>query len=319
MSSKYEIITLGYVFDENIQFADGRTVGPLLGGTVSYSSVVLGQLGVDVGIVSKAGLDISGDLLRPFQKSGVDMTGFQLSENEVTTTNILIYDNDGNKILKYLKKSSPIEFLDIPESYFDSKAFYFCPVDFEVSSYTVKKIKSRGILTAADLGGFGGAHVSEEKYAWFRKNRSEIVEDYLGSLDIVKTSMEDCYRIFGESVITEEQAMDRFLDYGAEIVIMTLGEKGSIIKTRKKNITISPIPVKAVDTTGAGDTYTAAFLSEYLNTGDIQRAGEFASATSSILIEKSGGVSTKRIPDRKQVLKRVQYYDNTYVLNKSIK
>lgn len=319
MSSKYEIITLGYVFDENIQFADGRKVGPLLGGTVSYSSVVLGQLGVNIGIVSKAGLNISGDLLRPFQKSGVDMTGFQLSENEVTTTNILIYDNDGNKILKYLKKSSPIEFSDIPESYFDTKAFYFCPVDFEVSASTVKKIKSKGILTAADLGGFGGAHVSEEKYAWFRKNRSEIVEEYLGSLDIVKTSMEDCYRIFGESSITEEQAMDRFLDYGAEIVIMTLGEKGSIIKTRKKNITILPIPVKAVDTTGAGDTYTAAFLSEYLNTGDIQRAGEFASATSSILIEKSGGVSIKRIPDRQQVLKRVKYYGNSYDLNKSVR
>lgn len=313
MNYRYDIITLGYVFDENIRFSDGRTVGPLLGGTVSYSAVVLGQLGVKVGIISKAGLDISKNLLQPFQESGVDMTGFHISDNESTTTNVLIYDKDGNKVLKYLKKASPIEFSDIPESYFDSSIFYFCPVDFEVSADTVKKIKDKGIMTAADLGGFGGAHVSEEKYSWFQDSRSEIVEKYLGNLDIVKTSMEDCYRIFGEFHITEEQAIERFLDYGAEIVIMTLGEKGSIIKTQKKNITISPIPVTAIDTTGAGDTYTATFLSEYLNTGDIHRAGEFASAASSILIEKSGGVSIKRIPDRKQVLKRLEYYKSKQV------
>ena len=318
MSSKYDVITLGYVFDENIQFADGRSEGPLLGGTVSYSSVVLGQLGENVGIVTKAGSDISKDLLRPFQESGVDMTGFHISEDEVTTKNILIYDSDGNKVLKYLKKSSPIDFSDIPESYFDSKAFYFCPVDFEISAKTIKKIKDQGILTAADLGGFGGAHISEEMNIWFQDSRSEIVENYLENLNIVKTSMEDCYRIFGDSRITEKQAMDQFLDYGAEIVIMTLGEKGSIIITQDKKITILPIPVTAVDTTGAGDTYTAAFLSEYLNTGDIYRAGIFASAASSILIENSGGVSIKRIPDMKQVLSRVKHYDNTYVRKESV-
>jgi len=308
MNYQYDIITIGYIFNENIQFSDGTMIGPILGGTVSYSSVVLGRLGVKVGIVSNAGTDIPQSLLKPLYDSNVDLKGLHLRENTPTTTNILIYDKNGNKVIKYLKKAPQIEFEDIPEEYMCSKAIYFCPVDFDVSPETVKKVKGKGVLTAADMGGFGGAHSSEELQTHFKKDRYANLKNYISGIDIAKASMEDCYHMFGEDGLTEEQALSKLLDLGVKIAIMTLGEKGAMIATNQGISVIPPIPVNVVDTTGAGDTYMAAFLSEYIKTENIVRAGQFASATSSILIEKSGGVNIERIPDREQVLKRMDYY-----------
>ena len=53
-------------------------------------------------------------------------------------------------------------------------------------------------------------------------------------------------------------------------------------------IDIPPYPIDLLDSTGAGDTYMAGFTFEYLRTGDLQRAGCFASCTSSVMIENTG-------------------------------
>lgn len=306
-SECFDIITIGYIFNENIRFPNS-TAGPFLGGTVSYSSVVLGRLGDRVGIVSNIGPDMPYSLLKPIYDSGVDTAGLHLREDSPTTTNILIYDRNGNKRIEYVKKAPRIVYEDIPNGYLDCRIIYFCPVDFDVSPETVARIKERGLMTAADMGGFGGAHSSAELQAQFLKNRSENLKAYTQNIDIAKASMEDCHHLFGEDGFTEEEALQKLLDAGIKIAIMTMGEKGAMIATKEGYTSIPPISVKAVDTTGAGDTFMAAFLSEYIRTNDLYLSGLFASATSSILIEKSGGVNTDRIPDREQVHKRLEFY-----------
>ncbi|RME28891.1 MAG: hypothetical protein D6800_03410 [Candidatus Zixiibacteriota bacterium] len=71
-------------------------------------------------------------------------------------------------------------------------------------------------------------------------------------------------------------------------MIVTLAELGSIIYDGNSFIDIPPYAVDLVDATGAGDTYMAGFTFEYLRSGDLQRAGCFASCTSSIMIEHVG-------------------------------
>lgn len=308
MGSEYfDIITIGYIFNENIRFPDS-TAGPFLGGTVSYSSVVLGRLGDRVGIVSNIGLDMPYSLLKPIYDSGVDTAGLHLREDSPTTTNILIYDRSGNKRIEYIKKAPRIVYEDIPDNYLKSQIVYFCPVDFDVLPETVAQIKKRGLMTAADMGGFGGAHSSAELQEHFSRNRVENLKAYARNIDIAKASMEDCRHLFGEDGFTEEEALQKLLDAGIKIAIMTMGEKGALIATKQDYTSIPPIPANVVDTTGAGDTFMAAFLSEYIKSKNLYLSGLFASATSSILIEKSGGVNIDRVPDREQVLKRLEFF-----------
>jgi sugar/nucleoside kinase (ribokinase family) len=306
MGKVFDIIVMGYIFNEHIKFLD-KTVGPFLGATVSYSAVCLGRLGTKTGIVSNLGKDTPPELIRPFYEANVDTQGFNIREHTSTTKNLLVYDDNGNKRIEYLTRAPEIICNDIPEIYFNTKLFYLCPVDYEISPETIKEIKKKGnYIIAADLGGFGGAHSSIESVKKYANIKEEVFKNYMESLNIVKASMEDCQHLLGPRVTTPQQAMEQLLLYKPEIVIITLGEEGSLIGTAEKAYKISSVKTNVVDCTGAGDTYMASFLSAYLNTGDIERAGVFASATASFLIEKTGGVNVERFPTRAQVLERMK-------------
>src|SRR4030043_650776 len=98
----FDVITLGYIFNEQIIYPDYK-VGPLLGGTVSYSAVCLGKLGNKTGIVSNIGTDTPEELLQSFFDAGIDISGLNMRAGISTTKNLLIYDADGNKTIKYIE------------------------------------------------------------------------------------------------------------------------------------------------------------------------------------------------------------------------
>ena len=307
MNNNFDVITLGYIFNEHIYFPDHK-VGPVLGGTVSYSSICLGKLGTKTGIVSNIGEDTPSDLLEPFYYTDIDTQGLNVKNGASITKDLLIYDKNGNKTIKYLIKAPKILLSDIPDKYFDTKIFYLCPVDYEIPANTVKKIREKGkYKIAADLGGFGGAHVSTESRKEFRNKTLEILKTYMQYINIVKASLEDCFHLFGHDN-SPKKYLRALLDYGPEIAILTMGEKGALIETGNDLFEILPIKSKVIDCTGAGDTFTSGFLSEFLVSGDIKKAGLFAAGAASILIEKTGGVDIQRFPLREDVLERIKKY-----------
>jgi|TARA_Y100000310_G_C20692729_1_gene823401 sugar/nucleoside kinase (ribokinase family) len=65
----------------------------------------------------------------------------------------------------------------------------------------------------------------------------------------------------------------------AEIAVVKLGEKGSLIKSREEKHEIQIIPIEnLVNTNGAGDAYAAGFLSAYSSGKTLKEAGEHGSA-----------------------------------------
>ena len=89
---------------------------------------------------------------------------------------------------------------------------------------------------------------------------------------------------------------------GAEIVL-TLGGDGSVYAGGGKVIPQKIYPCHAVDTTGAGDTYTGYFIAEYLKEQDPVRALDIASMAASIAVSREGAASA--IPEREEVLQRL--------------
>lgn len=77
----------------------------------------------------------------------------------------------------------------------------------------------------------------------------------------------------------------RFVD----IVITTMGVKGSTIETKQQKIHVAASrPKKVVDPTGAGDAYRAGFLYGYLNGMDLRTCAEIGSIISTFAIERYG-------------------------------
>lgn len=60
-----------------------------------------------------------------------------------------------------------------------------------------------------------------------------------------------------------------------ELILFTLGEKGSMVyeKAKDKFYYFDAKNVETVSTVGAGDSYSAAFICEYLRSGDIEKSG----------------------------------------------
>lgn len=80
------------------------------------------------------------------------------------------------------------------------------------------------------------------------------------------------------------------LNKGVKNVIITLGEKGSMLVNKNKVINVEPCKVKAVDTTAAGDSYIGALVTALSENKDIEEAMKFASKCSSITVTRKGAI-----------------------------
>jgi sugar/nucleoside kinase (ribokinase family) len=150
-----ELFTIGHVLNEFIRFPD-CTVGPVLGGPAAYSAIAASRLGVNAGIVTKIGTDMPKSLLRPFYEANVDTRGIKIEGND-STTNFLIYDELGNKALRFLKKAPHILFNDIPKDYLDAKIIHVCPVLNEISTETIETLSGLRAILSIDLSGHARA------------------------------------------------------------------------------------------------------------------------------------------------------------------
>lgn len=96
-------------------------------------------------------------------------------------------------------------------------------------------------------------------------------------------------------------------------VVMTLGSKGSIFIAKDEKIKQDSFKVKALDTTGAGDTFTGYFVSYFYQGKDIKKAMELASKASALSVTKKGAsISIPSLDDvknfeRSDVWKKKEY------------
>lgn len=86
-------------------------------------------------------------------------------------------------------------------------------------------------------------------------------------------------------------------------VVLTLGESGSIYFYQDEVIVQKAYLTDAVDTTGAGDTFTGYFLAILLKENDIKLALKMASIASSLAVMTKGAANS--IPELKMVMTRL--------------
>lgn len=83
-------------------------------------------------------------------------------------------------------------------------------------------------------------------------------------------------------------------------VILTLGTRGAMVLENGRLIKQKSYPCQAVDTTGAGDTFSGYFLASVLRGEGCERALELASKASSLAVRKTG--AAEAVPMLQEVL-----------------
>lgn len=302
-----DIVLLGHIVKEMIHFPD-RTLGPVLGSPVAYGSVVAGRLGEKVGIVTTIGTDMPDELLQPFRDAGVDTRGLLIKPGNWTTASELVYYESGDKEIRYPQKAPAIRFKDIPLEYHKARVFYVATMDRDVPLETIRLLRSLSATLAIDLGGYGGAHSREHPSEAEQQNPTAL-QELVSYFDVVRTSVEDCVHLLGADKMAteagEEEVVQRFLGWGAKVALLTLGERGCVVGTPGGIFRSSAQQGNVIDTTGAGDSFSTAFLVGYMHTGDVEWSARFGAATVITVIETTGGVQASRMPTREEVDKRL--------------
>lgn len=165
----------------------------------------------------------------------------------------------------------------------DAKIFHLGSLlndDFSIE--VIKYLSTKGSISI-DAQGFLRTVKGQEVYAIDWKDKKEI----LSYTDIIKVNEHEMKVITG--CTSTHQAAKLLHTWGAKQVIITLGEKGSLIYADNQFYEIPAYkPQLIVDTTGCGDTYSAGFLYARAQGMNYNEAGKFAAAMCTLKIQHSG-------------------------------
>lgn len=304
MENKLDIVVIGTIIKETIQFPT-RTIGPVLGSPAAYSSLVMAAQGRNVGIVTYYGNDM-GDIIS--EMDALDQRG--IMDYEFTTTNLLVYRDDGTKYVEYQKAAPNLKFRDIHTEYLKADYFKICPMNYEVELDLVKELYSRGKTVFVDLGGYGGA-TSDVRHSVKEMYGKMVIDTLCKNSTIIKASEEDLASIIPGAAV--EEAVDYLVQAGAKNVVVTLGGRGVLFKENDKEIRyLPPFQAKSeiadgtLDFTGAGDSFGAGFMASYVKEQNMEKAARNGNATASLVIQKSGGCTFGRMPSKERVERRIK-------------
>lgn len=127
----------------------------------------------------------------------------------------------------------------------------------------------------------------------------QVIDDSIAKCNVLKINDEELdivSRVFGFTEIDPKDKCRRLLEnYNLKMLILTCGANGSYVFT-PEIVSFLPIPsVKVKDTVGAGDSFTAAFVSSILKGSTVREAHSRAVQTSAFVCTQSG--ATPALPD----------------------
>ena len=117
----------------------------------------------------------------------------------------------------------------------------------------------------------------------FFKDKLESILNY--KIDLLFCNEEEA-KAFSEKPSLNESS--NFLLQFSKLVVITRGDKGSFIATSKEKINIDSVKTDAIDTVGAGDAFSGAFLFGINNGMGLENSGKLAALLSSKVVSKIG-------------------------------
>jgi ribokinase len=254
-------------------------VGP--GGKGCNQAVAIARLGAKVNFISKIGKDSYGELaLNTLTKNKINTESVIQDENLQTgVAGILVDKNSGkNAINVIVGAPSTLKVAEIDKHINiikNSKIFLTqLEVPKDVTLHCLKTAKENGCLTI--LNPAPASEISKEFYKnidYFTPNETE-AEFYTG----IKITNEK----------EAKQAADKLINLGIKKIIITLGEKGLFYSDGKEEIYLQATPVKAIDTTGAGDAFNGGLAFGLSKEKPIKECLELANKVAGISTTKLG-------------------------------
>lgn len=132
--------------------------------------------------------------------------------------------------------------------------------------------------------------------------RRDLPDELFPLIDILKPNETELQILSGMPVDTDThivQAAKTLIQRGVKTVVVTIGERGAMIVDNAQARFVPALRVDPVDTTAAGDAFTAAMVCGLADGKDMETAVRFASKVSSIVVTRRGAQMS--IPDISEI------------------
>jgi sugar/nucleoside kinase (ribokinase family) len=266
----------------------------------SSSAIVahnLAALGSHVGFQSRIGDDPLGQIaLERLQQGGVDVSHVRIAAGSITTGLTVILHHDAwRNILTYSGTIAELSWDNLDLDYLaDSRHFHF-------SSYYLQRglrprvgelfqyLKSKGLTISLDT--------NDDPDDRWEGNLHEILQH----VDVFLPNEREACKAAGtddlEAAITKLSNM-------APLVVVKVGKKGALAQRGNERFTAPSQEVTPVDTVGAGDSFDAGFLHQYVRGADLPACLASGNLAGALSTTRPGGTEAFREESHREAFLR---------------
>lgn len=234
------------------------------GGAPINIAAAVSKLGGNAKVITQLGADPFGDyIIETLEQCHVDISAIKRTALYPTGLAFVSLAADGNRDFTFYRNPSADLFLspqDItPQTMKECSILHFCSVALVESP--MKEAHRKAIALAKDQGAIISFDPNVRLPLWNSEQACKnAILEFAPYADILKISEDELPFLTGHNNI--ETALSDFPN--AKLLLYTCGAKGSQLVTANSIYRQAPLAVKAVDTTGAGDAFAAAFLYQLL-------------------------------------------------------
>lgn len=258
--------------------------------TLGSSSAIVAHnlacLGSRVGFQSRIGDDELGEIaLKRLSESRVDTSLVRRADSSRTGLTVILQHDHWRNILTYSGTISEITICDLNFDYLsDSRHFHLS--SFYLQSglrpdvpELLRRLKAAGLTVSLDTN-------DDPENCW-----GDDLREVLHYVDVFLPNQREACKIARTDDL--ELAVDQ-LSQMVPLVVVKLGRKGALARRGSERLECASVTVEAVDPVGAGDSFDAGFLHQYVlgaNLSDCLAWGNLAGALSTT---RSGGTEAFR-------------------------
>ena len=256
------------------------------GGAAANTMRLLARLGGNCALSAHIGRDEFGQLFRcSLVEAGVDTRLLVESETLPTGTCLSLVTPDSERTMRTCQGANnemtaeefPLDTLrQFSHLYLDGYSFYNFPLVQEL----LARSRVAGVKVVLDLG-------SPELAQTFQPQWPTLLAEHI---DIVLANESECRALTAQGTL---EAGRQLLANCCNLAVVKHGGEGAEVLEHGHLTHIPAFPAKAIDTTGAGDTWAAGFLYGLSRGWPCAQAGELAARLSAATVETIGATPTE--------------------------
>ncbi|OIW01107.1 hypothetical protein TanjilG_25215 [Lupinus angustifolius] len=303
---------------EGVSLGDALAYEKSPAGATANVAVGISRLGCSAAFIGKVGKDEFGYMLSDILKqNGVDNSGLLFDENARTGLVFYQIKSDGEHEFMFYRNPSADMLLRPAE--IDMKLIKKAAVFHYGSVSLIKEPCKSAHLAAMNVAKMCGSVLS---YApnialplWPSPEAArETIMGIWNYADIIKVSEEEVrFLTQGDDPYDDKVIMKKLYHCNLKLLLVTEGAQGCRFYTKDFKGKVSGFEVEAVDTTGAGDSFTSGFLSIvaahkqiYKDERRLREALDFANACGAVTVTGRGAIPS--LPSKDAVLRILLSY-----------